>query len=95
MVIGEDYKFRDDLKHDTVPIELLSGPYKGIVLRYTKVTIKEQDTKGSATVKFEYDLIKADQFNKSKLRSDLLFQEHIGLILNDMIIETIESDTGC
>lgn len=95
MLIGEDYKFRDDLKHDTVPIELLSGPYKGIVLRYTKVTIKEQDARGCATVKFEYDLIKADQFNKSKLRGDLLFQEHIGLILNDMIIETIESDTGC
>ena len=42
MVIGEDYKFRDDLKYDTVPIELLTGPYTGIVLRYTHVAIKEQ-----------------------------------------------------
>lgn len=94
MVIGEDYKFRDDLKYDTVPIELTSGPYEGVILRYTKVSIKEQSG-DNATVKFEYDIVKADQFNKSKLRSDLLFQEHIGLILNSMILETIESDTGC
>ena len=94
MILGEDYKFRDDLKYDTVPIELTSGPYKGIVLRYTKVSIKEQ-TGTNATVKFEYDIIKADQFNKLKLRNDVMFQEHIGLILNGMILETVESDTGC
>jgi hypothetical protein len=94
MIIGEDYKFRDDLKYETVPIELTSGPYKGIVLRYTKVSIKEQSG-DNATVKFEYDLIKADKFNKLRLRNDAMFQEHIGLILNSMILETVESDTGC
>lgn len=94
MVIGEDYKFRDDLKYDTIPIELMSGPYKGIVLRYTKVNIKEQ-LNDSALIKFDYDIIKADSFNKSKLKQDLMFQEHIGLILNAMILETVSSDTGC
>jgi hypothetical protein len=94
MIIGEDYKFRDDLKYETVPIELTSGPYKGIVLRYTKVSIKEQSG-DNATVKFEYDLIKADKFNKLRLKNDAMFQEHIGLILNSMILETVESDTGC
>lgn len=94
MVIGEDFKFRDDLEYDTVPIEILSGPYKGIVLRYTKVSIKEQSG-DNAIVKFEYDLIKADKFNKGKLKTDMMFQEHIGLVLNSMILETIESDTGC
>lgn len=94
MIIGEDYKFRDDLKHDTVPIEILSGPYKGIVLRYTKVMIKEQERE-NALIKFDYDLIETNKFKEKKLRQDKLFQEHIGLILNDMILETIESDTGC
>lgn len=94
MILGEDYKFRDDMEYDTVPVELTSGPYKGIVLRYTKVTIKEQNG-DNAMIKFDYDLIKADQFNKLRLRNDAKFQEHIGLILNSMILETVDSDTGC
>jgi hypothetical protein len=94
MIIGEDYKFRDDLKYDTVPIELTSGPYAGIVLRYTQVSIKEQ-AGDSATVRFDYDLIKADGFNKGKLKTDDIFQKHIGLILNAMILETVESTVGC
>lgn len=94
MIIGEDYKFRDDLKYDTVPIELMSGPYKGIVLRYTQVSIKEQ-TDENATIKFDYDLIKADGFNKLKLKRDDMFQEHIGLILNSMILESVSADSGC
>jgi hypothetical protein len=94
MIIGEDYKFRDDLKHDTVPIELLSGPYKGIVLRYTKVTIKEQE-ENNAIIKFDYDLIDSNKFKENKLRDDMLFQDHIGLILNDMILESVNLDAGC
>lgn len=94
MIIGEDYKFRDDLKYDTVPIELMTGPYKGIVLRYTQVSIKEQ-AGDNAIIKFDYDLIKADGFNKLKLKRDDMFQEHIGLILNSMILESVSTDSGC
>ena len=94
MVVEEDYKFRDDLKYDTVPFELLSGPYKGIVLRYIKVGIKEQ-VNDSATIKFDYDIIHNNRFKEDKLKHDLLFQEHIGIILNDMILELVSSDVGC
>lgn len=94
MIIGEDYKFRDDLKYDTVPIQLTSGPYANVVLRYTQVSIKEQ-ADDTATLKFDYDLIQAPGFNMLKLRKDKLFQEHIGLILNSMILETVGQDTGC
>lgn len=91
MNLGEDYTFRDNLvkdPKDTVPIELLTGPYKGIILRYTKVVINE-NVDQTATLKFDYDLLKKCKFKEDKLRKDKMFEKHIGLILNNLILDSI------
>lgn len=90
MVLGEDYIFRDDLKEDTVPIELLTGPYKGVTLRYTTVAIQEQEN-NTAKLKFDYELYETGDHTMVGLRKDDRFQHHIGLILNSMILESLEA----
>lgn len=91
MRIGEDYKFRDDMKeHDTVPIELLTEPWQGVILRYVKVGVKEMED-GTATLQFSYDLLEMGKHTETNLRKSKKFEEHIGLILNMMILEVAEN----
>ena len=91
MIIGEDFKFRDDLKGDTVPMELLTGPYKGVILRYTNVGVKELED-DTAVLQFAYELMEMGDHTETKLRKDVKFQEHAGLILNALILETLDAE---
>lgn len=90
MLLEEDFKFRDDIKADTVPIELLTGPYKGVTLRYVRVAIKEQED-NSAVLQFDYELFEMGDHTETKLRKDPNFQEHAGLVLNALILETLDA----
>lgn len=91
MILNEDYKFRDDLYEEekTLPIELLSEPYKGIVLRYNQVAVKEQ-VDGTAKMQFDYDLLEMGSHIETALRKDQKFTEYAGLVLNAMILEILE-----
>lgn len=94
MIINEDFKFRDDLvkeKTDTVPIELLTDPYKGVILQYTKVSIKEQKD-NTAILKFDYELKKMGEHTETSLRKDKKFNNHIGLVLNSLILEVVDNE---
>jgi hypothetical protein len=87
MIIGEDFSFRDDIKSDTVPVELLLEPYKGVVLKYTKVEIKEDKKNDEAVLKFQYELLRMGDSTETKLRSDKQFEKTVGLVLNTLILE--------
>jgi hypothetical protein len=93
MIESEDFRFRDDLfankEGETVPIEILIKPYKGVILRYTQVAVKEQDN-GTAVLKFQYDLSDMGDHTETKLRSDQRFEEHLGILLNHLILESAE-----
>lgn len=91
MNIAEDWKFRDDLKEDTVPIELLTGPYKGVTFRYTDVKVVEQEH-GTAKMQFNYELYQMGEHTETSLRKDTKFTTHIGLILNKLILEVVDDE---
>lgn len=91
MIIGKDFKFRDDLKNDTVPIELLLDPYSKIVYRYTQVGVKENDN-STATLKFQYDLIEMGDYTETSLRKDKVFENILGLILNLLILDAADDE---
>lgn len=94
MKLLEDYTFRDDLvanEKETVAIELMGDtPYAGIVYRYTSVELKEVVEGVEAKLLFGYDLIDTKDFTETTLRNDMRFQQHLGLILNSMILDTLE-----
>lgn len=92
MSVGKLYKFRDDLKqYDTVPIELLTEKYQGVILRYTNVSVNELEN-GTAKLNFSYDLIEMGKHTETNLRRSKEFEYHIGVILNEMILEVVDSD---
>jgi hypothetical protein len=93
MIPGEDYKFRDDMSKDfdTVPIELLTENYLGVILRYTNVGVQEL-ANGTAKLKFSYELLEMGKHTETNLRKSKDFETHIGNILNRMILEVVDSD---
>jgi hypothetical protein len=96
MIDKDDFRFRDDLiskdEVQTVPIEILTGPYKNVIYRYVKVGVKEKED-GEAVLQFLYDLLENGEYSETSLRNDQRFTNHIGLILNHMILETAESES--
>lgn len=91
MIVNEDFKFRDDLvknEKDTVPIQLLTGPYKDVIYRYTRVGVKEKGDE-DAVMQFEYDLHEMGNFTETSLRKDKKFEQYIGLVLNTLILEAV------
>jgi hypothetical protein len=95
MLIGKDYLLRDDLYEEdkTLPIQLLTGPYKDVILRYTTVAIKEMED-DQAKMIFDYDLLEMGDHTETSLRKDVKFTHHIGLVLNTMILETLEEQNA-
>ena len=96
MINKNDFRFRDDMMSkdevQTVPIEILTGPYKNVIYRYVKVGVKEKDG-GEAVLQFIYDLLNTGNFSETTLRGDQRFTNHIGIILNHLILEVAEPKT--
>jgi hypothetical protein len=93
MILGTDFKFRDEYQNDTTAIELLTEPYKGVIYRYTNVGLKEQED-GTATLRFNYEFLDGGQFKEDKLREDRYFNDHLGLILNTLILDVVEMSSN-
>lgn len=91
------FKFRDDLykpeNGDTVPIELLTGPYSGVIYRYVRINVQEKNN-GEAVMRFQYELLNMGNHTETSLRKDPLFTEHIGLLLNHLILEAAEANSA-
>ena len=89
MEIGNDFKLRDDLQnYDTLPVEILTGPYKGVIMRYTEVSVQEQED-DTAKLKFGFEFIENAGFKEDILKTDSKFLTQAGLILNAMILESL------
>lgn len=92
MIEGKDFKFRDDMKLDTVPIEILLDSYKGVVYHYQKLHVVENEDE-TATMKFEYKILDTGNFKKKEvLEKDPKFQQVLGLILNKMLLDIAEHE---
>ena len=93
MLENGDFRFRDDMivkdSKDTVPIEILTGPYKNVIFKFTTVGVKELEN-GTAVLKFQYDLSEMGDHTETKLRSDKRFEDHLGILLNHLILESAE-----
>lgn len=102
MILNVDYKFRDDLFDsekaefsNTVPIELMVGGFRGVVYRYTIVTIKEL-TEGEPRLQFQYEIVSLPEndgdhtLTEDNLRNDPWFEKFIGAVLNAIMLDSLE-----
>jgi hypothetical protein len=97
MIENSDFRFRDDLTKskngDTIAIEILTPPYKDVIFRYTQVGVKEQDN-GTAVLRFSYDVVDPAESSELTLRNDKRFEQHLGILLNHLILEAAEAPSA-
>jgi hypothetical protein len=67
-----------------------AGKYQGVVYRYGKVTIDEDEKNENATLHFEWDVLDSNGLPKEMMGDD--FFELIGDILVDIIDNNISED---
>jgi len=94
MIGVNDFRFRDDLTKpesgDTVAIEILTGPYKNVIFRYVRVSVREKE-ENEAVLQYQYELIEMGNHTETQLRKDTRFSQHLGILLNHLILESLET----
>lgn len=93
MILGTDFRFSEVYNTDTSAIELLTEAYKGVIFRYTNVGVRENED-DTATLRFSYEILSPGKFKEEKLREDNYFEQHLGLILNSLILDLAEVESA-
>lgn len=85
---GVDYRFRDDVENDEglTIIELLNGQYSGILYCYGRTNIETVDSE-NGVLKFQFKVLDTTEEEKEKYKKDKDFIQHIGEILNSIILD--------
>lgn len=87
------YRIRDDIKKDTLPIEIMEdGPYKGVLFRILHIGFDENPDK-SATCHFSYEILDDIGLGEELLRKDGKFEGVLAKILESMINIAVEQSS--
>lgn len=73
---------------DYLHVKITDEPYKDTVYQYGKVRVGEENSDGSVSLSFDYDIHEGDK----SLEGNIEFENHIGNILVDVITKSL--DTG-
>jgi hypothetical protein len=90
MVKVPEYKFVDEMSSDTdtCPIKILSGPFQGIIYRYGKISLKEENENVSVTM--DITMISCpENFNQQ----DTEFTQTVGEIFVDIVEKNSIAET--
>ena len=87
-----DYKFRDDLTEKLTPIEILSGPFEGVIYEYGTMDLDESDKKGDQTgpLKFQFSIQNPGKLELMYLKGNVKFVREIGEILYSILVADID-----
>jgi len=81
-----DFKFVDPTEESTiVNVELLTGEFEGVVYRYGRVNVNEDEESGEAMLSYEFDLVDSNGLDSLLENED--FKNHIGHVLSNIMIQ--------
>ena len=94
MSIRDKYVFITTRNEDMQCVGIKEGPFAGVVYKYGKVSLGEENSNGTLPFRFEYDIVDNIGFPREYFKDD--FFELIGDILVDIITNegatTIDND---
>jgi len=68
-----------------------AGKYQGVVYKYGKVGIQEDEQNGTASLQFEFDVLDSNGLPKEMFDDD--FYKVIGDVLQDILREQLDKDS--
>tara|TARA_B100001996_G_C18424724_1_gene502124 strand:- start:172 stop:483 length:312 start_codon:yes stop_codon:yes gene_type:complete len=93
MSIREQYVFITNKNEDMQCIGIRKGKFEGVVYKYGKVSLGEENEKGNLPFRFEYDILDNNMIPKEEF-DDKNFFKLIGDILVDIIDRQEDLDIG-
>lgn len=90
--ISEMYTFVENKEKTWTGIGLTekAGKYQGVVYKYGKVDVKEDEKNDTASLQFEWDMLDSNGLPKESIKDD--FFELIGKILEEIIRKQLKQD---
>ena len=87
-----DYSFDTQTEDDSgfINIKLLGGEFDGIVYRYGKVSVQEEEEQEQAYLTFEFDVV--DHNGRESLEENMEFKNHIGNILQHIMMKSVANN---
>ena len=83
--IKDSYVFVESKSQDQTCIGIKGGKFAGVIYKYGKVSLGEENTDGNLPLKFEFDILDNNLIPKEKFGED--WSNLIGDILVDIIDE--------
>ena len=85
MSIKDQYVFITNKNEDMQCIGIKKGKYHGVVYKYGKVTLGEENDDGNLPFRFEYDILDNNMIPRSEFDDDNFFK-----LLGDILVDIIE-----
>ena len=93
--IGRSFILVSDESKEWTAVRLteLTENYEGIIYKYGKVEIKEDEENDNASLQFNYDVLVSPTIPKEELEEDIDFKNLMGDILHYLIEEQLQKDS--
>jgi len=91
---GEDYKLVFKEGSEFYSIRMLKGEYQDVIFTFGKVALSEDKKNDKATLKFDWKLEEKPETIEEDLNSSSKFQNLLGDLLTDLILESKKFDAG-
>jgi hypothetical protein len=89
---SEDYVFMENPMSENWAVRIKTGTWADVVYTYGKISIRESVSKEEATLKFDYKILEAGDFEENVLQYDTDFNNHIGDVLSHILQDSIEQN---
>ena len=85
MSIKDQYVFITNKNEDMQCIGIKKGKYHGVVYKYGKVTLGEENDDGNLPFRFEYDILDNNMIPRSEFDDESFFK-----LLGDILVDIID-----
>tara|TARA_B110000977_G_C10925783_1_gene435020 strand:- start:333 stop:677 length:345 start_codon:yes stop_codon:yes gene_type:complete len=89
-ITSNDYSFVENDSVDFYGVSIKTRAYKGVVVVYGSVSIKESPELDIATLSFNYNIQDPASWDHDKLRADEDFNNYLGDLLQHIILDSLE-----
>jgi len=88
-ITHKDYSIVESNNIEFYGVKLTSGKYKGVILIYGEVGIKEDQELDTARLSFTYNLQDPGEHDSKDLDNDEYFKNYIGAVLQHIITDSL------
>ena len=94
-ITDEDFTVMESDEEDFYAVRIDKGMYSGVIFKFGKIDIKENDDGKGAACSFEYNAVYSpENFTLEELDKDTEFGELAGEVLNFLLVSSINSVMG-